>query len=80
MVVIRLHAEAHYKDLADPVIPMKIALNHSAAAVWELEAWWVGGDIPFPPERMVKIYDELIIEATWHAVLMDQPHEHCSHD
>ena len=66
--VMRPHAEAHYQQVENPIIPIEVALNHAAAAVWELVAWWVTHDMPYLPERMAKIYDELVIEATWWAV------------
>lgn len=68
MEVVRPHAEAHYQQVENPIIPIELSINHIAAAAWELVAWWVSHDMPYPPERMAQIYDELVIEATWWAV------------
>lgn len=74
--VMRPHAEAHYQQVENPIIPIEVALNHAAAAVWELIAWWVTHDMPYLPERMAKIYDELVIEATWWAVARGKSLQH----
>jgi len=74
--VVRPHAEAHYQQVDNPIIPIELSLNHIAAAVWELVAWWVSHDMPYPPERMAQIYDELVIEATWWAVSGEKSLQH----
>ena len=73
---VRPHAEAHYREVEEPSIPIEVALNHIAAAAWELVAWWVANDMPHPPERMAKIYDELVVNATWVAVSGGKPSAH----
>ncbi len=66
--LIRPQMEGHIKGV-ELRIPLEIAVNHVAASVLELVAWWLENDMPYPPEDMGRYYKQLIIQATWHAIL-----------
>lgn len=66
--VIRPHMAQHTQDIALHV-PLAIAINHVAASVLELAAWWLEHERPYPPEDMARYYERLIIQATWQAIL-----------
>jgi len=45
-------------------IPPEIAANHLVAASVALIQWWLVNDLPYSPERMGQIYQDLIIRPT----------------
>jgi AcrR family transcriptional regulator len=66
--VIRPHIKGNATD-ADLRIPLEIAVNHMAASVLEMAAWWLENDMPYSPEDMGRYYETLIVQATWQAIL-----------
>ncbi len=55
------------------VLPQKristpIAANHIIASALSLMRWWLENDMPYPPERMGKIFTDLIVQPTWLAL------------
>lgn len=46
------------------VVPQEVAAYHLVASTIALIQWWLEHDMPYPPERMGKMYDELIYRAT----------------
>jgi AcrR family transcriptional regulator len=45
-------------------IPPEIAAHHMIASILELIEWWLEHDMPYPPERMGKIVNALIMQPT----------------
>jgi len=46
------------------VVPLEIAAYHVVASSIALIQWWLDHDMPYAPERMGRIYDELIYRPT----------------
>ena len=40
-------------------LPLEIACNHYASSILGLIEWWLRNDMPYPPERMGEIYNQL---------------------
>ena len=51
----------------------EIAVNHMVAALVGLIEWWLGHNLEPPAEQMGQIYERLIIQATWQALLDGPP-------
>ncbi len=45
-----------------PSIPAAILANHMVSSIISLIKWWLHNEMPFPPDRMGKIYAELIVD------------------
>ncbi len=60
--------------LAGAVVPMEIAAYHLVASTLALIQWWLEHGMPYPPERMGNVYDELIVRPT-SAVAFSPRHE-----
>jgi len=54
--------------LPKPNISPAIAANHIIASVFALMRWWLENETPHSPEKMGKIYTNLIIQPTWTAM------------
>ncbi len=50
--------------LAGAVVPMEIAAYHLVTSTLSLIQWWLEHEMPYPPERMGSIYNELIVRPT----------------
>jgi AcrR family transcriptional regulator len=53
--------------LADSHVPPEIAANHLVTSTISLIQWWVEHEMPYPPEQMGVIYQELIARPTFAA-------------
>lgn len=53
--------------LAGSHIPPEIAANHLVTSTISLIQWWVEHEMPYPPEQMGVIYQELIAHPTFAA-------------
>jgi AcrR family transcriptional regulator len=62
------HMAQHSLPDAHSVVPLEIAVNHSATGLVNLIEWWLDHDLCPPVEQMAEIYNRLIIEATWNAL------------
>ncbi len=51
-------------------IPMEVAAHHIVRSFVALIEWWLERDMPHPPERMGRIYRDLIMEPTRAAALV----------
>lgn len=49
-----------HTERPESVVPMEIAAYHVVASSIALIQWWLDHAMPYPPERMGKIYDALI--------------------
>lgn len=50
--------------LEGAAVPMEIAAYHLVASTLALLQWWVEHDMPYPPEQMGNIYNDLIVRPT----------------
>src|SRR5438477_12402680 len=48
----------------DSVVPLEIAAHHIVTSTISLIQWWLDHQMPYPPERMGLIYQELIARPT----------------
>ncbi|GCE12834.1 TetR/AcrR family transcriptional regulator [Tengunoibacter tsumagoiensis] len=48
----------------NPIVPFEIALYHNVASTISLIQWWLEHDMPYAPEQMGAIYQELIVRPT----------------
>jgi AcrR family transcriptional regulator len=62
------HIHRHSLEMEDLAFPVELAANHMVAALIGLIEWWLEKDMPFPVEEMARIYERLIIQATWYAL------------
>ncbi len=62
------HIQRHAVELDDLAFPIELAANHMVAALIGLIEWWLERDMPLPVEEMARIYERLIIQATWIAL------------
>ena len=60
-------------SIAHPAFPLEVAANHCVSAVMGLMDWWLAKGKQIDIDRMAKIYERLIIEATWHVMDPDNP-------
>jgi AcrR family transcriptional regulator len=63
------HLEQHYPPEQPLAIPMEIAAHHMISALFGLIEWWLSQHQPYPIQTMASIYQRLIIQATWYAML-----------
>jgi AcrR family transcriptional regulator len=62
------HMQRHAGDLEELAFPIELAAHHIVASLIGLIRWWLERDKPLPVEAMARVYDRLIIRATWHAL------------
>jgi AcrR family transcriptional regulator len=62
------HIQRHAVELGDLAFPIELAANHMVAGIIGLIEWWLERDMPLPVEEMARIYERLIIQATWIAL------------
>lgn len=62
------HIQRHADELDDLAFPTELAANHMVAAAIGLIEWWLERDMPLSIEEMSRIYERLIIQATWNAL------------
>lgn len=56
-------------------VPLEIAAHHLIGSFVALIGWWLEHDLPYPPERMGRIYRALIMDPTRAAALEPRPVE-----
>jgi AcrR family transcriptional regulator len=69
--IVRGHLESHAEVISSPALPFEIAAQHMVASHLGLIDWWLSNDRPYSIEIMARIYDRLIIRATWQALQME---------
>ena len=62
------HLQQHIGDLQDPAFPLELAAHHMVVSLIGLIEWWLEEDMALPVEGMARIYQRLIIQATWVAL------------
>ena len=53
-----------HKALPESSVPLEVAAQHIVASSMALIDWWLKRQMPYTPERMGQIYEELIIRPT----------------
>ena len=62
------HIQRHARELDDLAFPAELAANHMVAGLMGLIEWWLEKELPLPVEEMARIYERLIVQATWYAL------------
>ena len=62
------HIYRHAVDLDDRAFPVELAAAHIVAALVGLIEWWLETGMALPVDEMARIYERLIIQATWYAL------------
>jgi AcrR family transcriptional regulator len=62
------HIRRHAAELDDLAFPVDVAANHMVAGLIGLIEWWLEKDMILPVDEMARIYERLIVQATWHAL------------
>jgi AcrR family transcriptional regulator len=60
--------QRHALELVDLAFPIDLAANHMVAGLIGLIEWWLEKDMLLPVEEMARIYERLVIQATWYAL------------
>jgi AcrR family transcriptional regulator len=63
------HLQRHTPELDEVAFPIEVAANHMVAGLIGLIEWWLEKDMSLPVEEMARIYERLIVQATWYALL-----------
>lgn len=67
------HIAHHASTLKEPSFPIDLAAHHMVAALICLIEWWLDNKLRLPIEKMARIYERLIIQATWYALESSNP-------
>jgi hypothetical protein len=62
------HIQRHAQELDELAFPAELAANHMVASLVGMIEWWLEKYQPLPVEEMARIYERLIIQATWYAL------------
>jgi hypothetical protein len=62
------HIQRHARGLDELAFPLELAAHHMVVALIGLIEWWLEHDLPLPAQEMARIYERLIIQATWYAL------------
>lgn len=57
----------------DGIVPLDVAAQHIIRSFMALIEWWLAHDMPYPPERMGRIFQALIMDPTRQAALVERP-------
>jgi AcrR family transcriptional regulator len=60
--------QRHALEAVDLAFPIELAANHMVAGLMGLIEWWLEKDMPLPVEEMARIYERLVVQATWYAL------------
>lgn len=52
----------------NPSVPLPVIANYLAGTLLTLLTWWLDHDMPYPPERMDEIFQQLTIPGVWLAL------------
>jgi AcrR family transcriptional regulator len=58
-LVIACPADSH------PSVPLEVMAQYLAGAFWNLLKWWLEADMPYTPERMDSIFQQLALPGVW---------------
>ena len=48
-----------------PPIPLQVVSQYLAGALLTLLKWWIGASMPYPPEQMESIFQQLALPGVW---------------
>jgi AcrR family transcriptional regulator len=65
---IKSHIQLHSEELIDLAFPIDLAANHMVVSLIGLIEWWLDQRLSLPVEEMARIYERLIVRATWYAL------------
>jgi AcrR family transcriptional regulator len=65
---VSVHLRRQAPRAGELAFPLPVAANHMAAALLGLIEWWLGQARPLSVAAMGRLYDRLIIRATWQAL------------
>lgn len=54
-----------YAEKRSPPIPLPVVSQYLAGAFLTLLKWWVAADMPYPPEQMESIFQQLALPGVW---------------
>jgi hypothetical protein len=54
--------------LKEPAFPIELAAHHMVVALVGLIQWWLDNHLKLSVEEMARVYQRLIIRATWNAL------------
>ncbi|HVO69601.1 MAG TPA: TetR/AcrR family transcriptional regulator [Aggregatilineaceae bacterium] len=67
------HVQRYMLQNPDAVVMPEIAANHMAVSLVGLIDWWLESRMRLPVAQMARLYDRLVVGATWHAILENNP-------
>jgi AcrR family transcriptional regulator len=67
-VRIEEHMIDQMTTLKEPSFPIELAAHHMVIALVGLIEWWLDNDMKLTVEEMARVYQRLIIQATWYAL------------
>lgn len=73
MKSIRDHLSSHIQEQIEglvpegqsPSVPPPVMANYLAGSLLTLLTWWLDNDMPYPPERMAGMFQELAMPGVW---------------
>ena len=54
-----------YAEKRSPPIPLPVVSEYLAGAFLTLLKWWLAADMPYPPEQMETIFQQLALPGVW---------------
>jgi AcrR family transcriptional regulator len=66
--IVQGHLDEHADEVSASTIPIEVAAQHMTSSILGLIDWWLEEGAPYSSERMARIYDRLIVQATWDAL------------
>ncbi len=54
-----------YAEKRSPPIPLPVVSEYLAGAFLTLLKWWLAADMPYPPEQMESIFQQLALPGVW---------------
>lgn len=62
---IQVRIEKLIPGIERPMIPPVVTANYLAGSLMTLLIWWLNNDMPYEPEQMEKMYQELTMPGVW---------------
>lgn len=54
-----------YAEKRSPAVPLPVVSQYLAGAFLTLLKWWLAADMPYPPEQMEHIFQQLALPGVW---------------
>jgi hypothetical protein len=55
-------------DRPSPGVPLPILSNYLSGTLATLLKWWLDNKMPYPPERMDEVFQQLVMPGVWAAL------------